>query len=354
MSPYGAYAMAGNVREWTLNASEEGRIALGGSWRDPSYVFPSIATPDALGSSPAQGFRCVRRAAPAERQGASPLALERRSPTYEPVDEATFRTLLAHYRYDPVEPAPQILERSAEDGWERLRVAFSGPAGERILSYLYLPRAGSPPYQTVVYVPGVDAFFGHPVDRQLEWFLGPLVRSGRAAFAVVMEGMVERPWPPGRGFPETSTVAFRDLMVKHATELRLGLDYLESRDDIDMDRLAYVGLSWGAGSRAVFAAVDDRFDAVIFAGAGIDERMQPTLPEAFNVNFLPRIRAPTLMLNGRQDEEHPWLTRGLPFWELLSEPKELVLLDLEGHAPSLEARIPAINGFLERLLGPVR
>lgn len=60
------------------------------------------------------------------------------------------------------------------------------------------------------------------------------------------------------------------------------------------------------------------------------------------------------MLNGRQDEEHPWLTRGLPFWELLSEPKELVLLDLEGHAPSLEARIPAINGFLERLLGPVR
>jgi pimeloyl-ACP methyl ester carboxylesterase len=142
--------------------------------------------------------------------------------------------------------------------------------------------------------------------------------------------------------------------VRHSTELSLGLDYLETRDDIDMDRLAYVGLSWGAGSRATLAAIDDRWDAVIFVGAGIDERVHPTLPEALNVNFIPFIRVPKLLLNGRQDEEHPWLTRALPFWELLQEPKELVLVDNEGHVPSLEVRIPAINEFLDRWFGPVR
>ena len=354
LSPFGAYAMAGNVREWTASPAEEGFIAMGGSWRDPPYVFPSIATPHGLTASPALGFRCVRRTGPADSQGGGRIALERRSPSYRPVDEATFRTLLAHYRYDPVEPAPEIVETTDTEDWQRMKVSFNGVDGERILAYLYLPRGAAAPYQTLVYVPAVDSFFGEPLHHQLEWLLAPVLRSGRAAFAVVMDGMVERPWPPGTTFPETPSVGFRDLMVKHATELRLGLGYLETRGDIDTDRLAYVGLSWGAGSRSVLAAVDDRFDAVIFVGAGIDERMQPVLPEAFNVNFLPYIEAPKLMVNGRQDEEHPWLTRALPFWELLREPRELVLADNEGHAPSLETRVPAINGFLDRVFGPVR
>ncbi len=353
-SPFGAYAMAGNVREWTANEAEEGRIAMGGSWRDPSYVFSSIATPSPMSSSPALGFRCVRHEDGAERQGGAPIRLARRSPSYHPVDRQTFRTFLDFYRYDAIAPEPEIIDRVETEDWERVKVSFAGLDGDRILAYLYLPRSATPPYQTIAYVPAFHAFFGDPIYEQLEWFLAPIIRSGRAAFTVVMDGMVERPWPPGQTPPAPPTVGFRDLMVRHATELRLGLDYLETRDDIDMDRLAYVGLSWGAGSRALLAAVDDRFDAVIFAGGGIDERLQPVLPEAFQVNFLPYIDVPKLMLNGRQDEEHPWLTRALPFWELLSEPKELVLVENEGHAVSVETRVPAINGFLDRVFGPVR
>ena len=107
-------------------------------------------------------------------------------------------------------------------------------------------------------------------------------------------------------------------------------------------------------SRLTFSAVDDRYAAVVYLGGGIDERVKPTLPEADNVNFAPYVRAPKLMINGRSDEEHPWLTRGLPLWNLLREPKELVLIDGGGHMVPLEDRIPAINGFLDRTLGPVR
>ncbi len=142
-------------------------------------------------------------------------------------------------------------------------------------------------------------------------------------------------------------------MVLHATELRLAIDYLETRDDIDMRRLAYVGLSLGAGSRLPFAAVDDRFRSVVLIGAGIDERMHPTLPEAANFNFAPYIKPPKLVINGRHDEEHPWLTRALPLWNLLRDPKELVLIDGVGHYPPDEQRVPPINAFLDRTLGPV-
>jgi pimeloyl-ACP methyl ester carboxylesterase len=123
---------------------------------------------------------------------------------------------------------------------------------------------------------------------------------------------------------------------------------------VDASRLAYTAFSFGAGSRLVLSAVDDRYTAVVYLGGGIDERVKPTLPEADNVNFAPYVRAPKLVLNGRSDEEHGWLTRGLPLWNLLREPKELVLVEGGGHLVPISDRIPAINDFLDRQPGPVR
>ena len=132
------------------------------------------------------------------------------------------------------------------------------------------------------------------------------------------------------------------------------LDYLETRADVDTAALAYVGLSFGAGSRLPFAAVEERYKAVVLVGGGIDERMHPTLPEASNINFAPYIRPPKLLINGLHDEEHPWLTRGLPLWNLLREPKDSVLVEGVGHVAPPEVLVPAMVGWLDRTLGPVR
>jgi hypothetical protein len=142
-------------------------------------------------------------------------------------------------------------------------------------------------------------------------------------------------------------------MVRHATELRVSLDYLETREELDMAKLVYVAASFGTGSRLPLAGVDDRFHAFVLIGGGIDERVHPTLPEASNINFAPYVDGPKLLVNGLRDEEHPWLTRGLPFWNLLSQPKELVLIEGGGHRPPAEERVPAIEDFLDRILGPV-
>jgi pimeloyl-ACP methyl ester carboxylesterase len=205
----------------------------------------------------------------------------------------------------------------------------------------------------MVFVPGAGGFCCQAVAENVEWTIGPAIRGGRAALAVVLKGMVERRWEPGYSRPAPHSVQFRDEMVRHATELRLGMDYLATRSDVNTDQLAYVAVSFGAGSRLPFAAVDRRYKAAVLIGGGIDERVKPTLPEADNVNFAPYIDVPTLLLNGRRDEEHPWFTRALPLWNLLSEPKQLVLVDGAGHIPPLEARIPAIIDFLTKTLGPI-
>ena len=353
-SPYGAYGMAGNVREWTSTGVMGDRIAMGGSWQDPSYVFPQIAVFDELTASAALGFRCVvRPGAPPGDQG-STIDLARRTPSYEPVDEGSYRSFLDFYRYDPVDLDPQVVETVETADWTRETVRLNGVGDDRILGYFFRPKRVEPPFQTLVLVPGITAFFSNPMPDLTEWLMSPHVLAGRAVFSVVMEGMIGRPFPPGTTIPASNSVGFRDLMVRHANELSIGVDYLAARGDVDLDRLVYFGQSWGAGSRSVFAAVDPRWDAAVFIGAGIDERIHPTLPEALNVNFLPYLDVPKLVVNGRQDEEHPWLTRGLPFWELLTEPKELVLLDREGHIPSPEGRVAPINDFLDRWLGPPR
>jgi len=57
---------------------------------------------------------------------------------------------------------------------------------------------------------------------------------------------------------------------------------------------------------------------------------------------------------GRCTREHPWQTRAKPMWDLMREPKQLVLLPGVGHIPPLQDRVLAINTFLDKWLGPVR
>jgi formylglycine-generating enzyme required for sulfatase activity/tRNA A-37 threonylcarbamoyl transferase component Bud32 len=354
IGPYGAYALAGNVKEWLLNRMGDGYVVTGGSWEDPAYVFPNYASYPATLSSAALGFRCARpRTSEGADQGTFQIDLDERTPEYTPVDRVTFRTLLTHYQYDrrPANPRSRATIETA--GWTRERLWIDGIDGDSVLVYFYVPSQARPPYQTVVHVPGASVFFQWTLPEETEWAIGPVIQGGRAVLAVVLKGMMERGHGPAYSTPPTNSIRFRDEMVRHATELRLGIDYLEERDDVDMARLSYVSVSWGGGSRLGFAAVDDRFRAVVFIGGGIDERVKPTLPEADNVNFAPYIDVPKLLLNGRNDEEHPWYTRALPLWNLLEEPKELLLVEGAGHVPPLEARIPAINDFLDRMLGPV-
>ena len=171
--------------------------------------------------------------------------------------------------------------------------------------------------------------------------------------AVVPKGAVEREWDSDYDHPDAHTVRYRAKTILYATEYSLGLDYLANRDDIDMDKLAYVGVSWGANFGPIFTAVDNRYRSIIFIGGGFDKGNMRILPEANPINFAPRIKAPVLFLNGKYDEASPYQISALPFYNLLTEPKKLVLLD-GGHIPPIEERVPVINKWLDETLGPVK
>ena len=131
----------------------------------------------------------------------------------------------------------------------------------------------------------------------------------------------------------------------------MGLDYLETREEIDTGRIAQVGFSWGANLRAIlFNAVESRIRSAIYIGGGLHERS--LLPEVNPVNFAPRIARPVLVLTGKYDEARPYEPFARWFFELLPGPKRLELVD-SGHLPPLEIRNPIINEWLDETLGPV-
>jgi pimeloyl-ACP methyl ester carboxylesterase len=84
-------------------------------------------------------------------------------------------------------------------------------------------------------------------------------------------------------------------------------------------------------------------------------QFQRSLPEAEAVNFLPRIKSPVLLLNGKYDFFFPYETSQLPFYELLGTPeehKELIVSD-DGHALPWTLVFIETLTWLDRYLGPV-
>jgi pimeloyl-ACP methyl ester carboxylesterase len=131
----------------------------------------------------------------------------------------------------------------------------------------------------------------------------------------------------------------------------MGLDYLETREEIDTERISHIGFSWGAvGSALILNAVEPRIRSVILIGGGLYPNDR--LPDVNSVNFVPRITQPVLVLTGKYDEESPYEPYVRLLIEQLRAPKRLELVD-SGHLPPVEIRNPIISDFLDETLGPV-
>ena len=218
--------------------------------------------------------------------------------------------------------------------------------------YLYLPTHAPRPLQVLHYVPAADVDGGiRSLDASIDDRMGAFVRGGRAVFGVVLEGYVGRPRPAG---PPTdrSTVEYQDEVVDRITELRLGLDYLGTRADLDLSRLVFFGPSAGAQIGLIMAAIEPRYRAVVMVGAGLPNIYDSYVATANPVKFTPHIRAPKLIIQGRYDEDTPLRSASEPMFALMREPKRLVLYD-GGHVPASSLLMTVASEWLDEQLGRV-
>ncbi len=117
-----------------------------------------------------------------------------------------------------------------------------------------------------------------------------------------------------------------------------------------------MGLAWGGQMGPVMIAPEKRFKAAIFLLGGICAcRRHPASDPA---NFAPRVKVPTLMLNGREDSLFPYETAQKPLFRLLGipEPHKRHTLFPGEHCIPWEYREQyhqEIVKWLDEYLGPV-
>jgi serine/threonine protein kinase/formylglycine-generating enzyme required for sulfatase activity len=355
MSPFGCYNMAGNVSEWCLNETSEGFISTGGAWGEPSYTFAEYGTFPGFYSSNKLGFRCALNSPGATSdQGAMRIEIKEEIPVYSPSSDASFKNWLNYYRYDKTPLDPQIVEVKETGEWRREKITFNGADGERAIAYLYLPKNFPRPLQVIHVVPAGDVARGlRSLPDSMEDMIAPFIKSGRAAFGVVIKSYIERLRPAGYTEPAPTTVEYREKIVNWITDERRGLDYLETRSDIDASKIAFFGPSAGARIGLILAAVENRYASVFLLGASLRKTFVPWIEGANPIGFAPHIRAPKLMAHGRYDEDASLRTEAEPLYQLLREPKRLVLYD-GGHIPTIEFLVTTMNRWLDETLGPVK
>jgi eukaryotic-like serine/threonine-protein kinase len=361
LGPFGTYDMAGNVKEWCSSETDNRRFLLGGAWNEPRTMFAEYDAKPPFERTPAYGFRLAKYIRPVPAVAAAPVRIEtlrRDARKQRPVSEDVFAAYRREYAYDRT-PLNAVLEATeATQTWLRQSVAFDAAyGGERMHAYLLLPTNGSPPFQTVIFFPPPDAFRLQSSRDMSLARLSFILRSGRAVLYPVYKGTYERvanPDPLRRSTSDNVGSAEElELRVAWSRDLGRSIDYLETRSDIDQARLAFYGMSSSGGDAGVIlTALEPRLKASVLQGTGI---WRAWAPDIDLLNYAPRVRVPTLLLNGRYDFEVPFDTAQRPLFDLLGSPAEdkRHAVFETGHALPIDDVAREVLVWLDRYLGPV-
>ena len=163
---YGAIDMAGNVREWVGTTTDKNHhIATGGSWLEATYQYKhGVAQLSAFDRPADVGFRCMERT---EKEGSDDVAFApvterplRDTTALRPVSDAEYAVYTRFFEQSRIPLDVRVESTNASSPhWTRHKVSYAtGYGSERMNAYLYLPKNASPPYQTVVLMPGAGVF----------------------------------------------------------------------------------------------------------------------------------------------------------------------------------------------------
>ncbi|MCP4709920.1 MAG: protein kinase, partial [Planctomycetes bacterium] len=128
MGSLGTYDMAGNVREWCLNACGDHRLVVGGGWDDYTYMFTGIYTQSPFDRLPINGFRCMKYLGSEESQEVCARNIEfpyRDLMEEIPVSDEVFNAYLRNYKYKKTE-LNAIVESvdDPSDDWTKEKITF--------------------------------------------------------------------------------------------------------------------------------------------------------------------------------------------------------------------------------------
>jgi pimeloyl-ACP methyl ester carboxylesterase len=252
------------------------------------------------------------------------------------------------------EPIRVDIERLQEtDLWHVDEHRIHYTEKEVLVVYFFRPKAGKPPFQSVLFGPPGNSVRPGLDNRQAVsqvQFFDYILQGGRAVVLPIWTGTYER------------VASITDRAERH----RIGalgwhrdvvdvVNYLETLPDFSTEKLAYMAISYGASVYGqLLMAMEGRIKTGLFLSGGLIHTtvMNPILD---SINYVPRITQPMLMLNGRYDHMYPFERSAQRMFDLLgtpSEHKKLVGFD-SGHMFPRNQGLEEVSNWLDEYLGPV-
>jgi dienelactone hydrolase/predicted Ser/Thr protein kinase len=353
LGPWGTVDMAGNVKEWCENTTQSGdlRYILGGAWNEPEYRYSEADARNPWERNETFGMRLAKDVTPSNGDEPAMAAIPHvlgDPKSVVPVSDELFEIYRRFYAYDRTALDPRT--DSTDDSlpyWREERISIAAAyGGERIPATLFLPKNAKPPYQTIVHFPSAYALNAGSSDRLDLSVFDFIIRSGRALIYPVYKGTFER-----RVSITKAPNAWRDILVMQAKDVFRVVDYLETRPDIARDHIGYYSLSMGAYFGPIPVALEPRVKVAVFASGGMRFNYPPEIQPA---NFAPRVKAPVLIVNGKNDFQNPQGAAERLLELLGSTQKKLVILE-GGHVPNdRDGVIRHVLDWYDSYLGPVK
>lgn len=362
--PWGTYHMAGNAREWVWNSAGSKALALGGGWPEYASNLAVVYTADPMSRLPDHGLRLMRTLAESQvdPQLLEPIRLAKDTAfaNREPLSDDAFEAMRFQFTAPRVAPTEVTMTQVEESTlWVAEEIVLKFAAEETTTLYVVRPKVHDKALQPIVYSGVGDCCFmkrpNRDVLEQLQ-IAGFIVNGGRTLVMPIWDGGYERYAP----YPTEAAAAAdrgRRIPLQWQHDLSTTLDYLESRPDMDAQRIGYFGVSRGASSAgAINLAIEHRIRAAVLASGGIWLH-SPLHPMVDLVNYAPRITIPVLMLSGRYDHVYPYEQSQQRVFNLLGTPadKKAQIPYDTGHFTMPPNMVAAdVTDWFDRHLGRVR
>jgi dienelactone hydrolase len=138
-------------------------------------------------------------------------------------------------------------------GVTQYRVVFNGIEGDRVPAFVYVPRDGKAKH------PAILSQYGSGGSKKTDYIVFLDQQFAQRGFVVMTIDIPSK----GERKSNQASAPFGPRFGQTLGDYGRAIDYLATRNDVDPNRSAYLGISWGAITGITYAAHDPRIKAVV-------------------------------------------------------------------------------------------
>ena len=347
--------IAGNVREWVNNShGNDRRVILGGSYKEDKYTFNSFYSLSPFDRSIQNGLRLVKNFSNEITSNDEFVVqhIKRNFSLEKDVSDEVFEVYKSQFEYPNTELKVKLVKVESSDKKykiEKFEIPTPYKSEENLYGYIITSKKFENMSKPIIEFPSAGAIFNDKLN--IINYIKPkkyLLDEGYSIVIPVYHNTWDREKTIKHWWPD-ETEEYKNTIVKIGKDFKRVIDYLETRENLDVKSLSYMGYSWGSVTSNILLAIENRVtSAAIFVGGLM---LQKSRREIESHLYVRRIKIPILHIVGKLDGIFEFEDSFIPWNELIGtneKDKTIITLENAGHGLPKDLQIENHLKFLKK------